>query len=125
MDLSYNVTFHNDCCIFLDKDLGRTIGHAREWNDLYNLEEPSPSTQARNLSHSFMSEFVLSNKVKIFLFHCRLGHLSFRIIKFLFPSLFTKVDVESLHCDVSELAKHKQFPFPLSKKVAHFIHTDV
>jgi transposase InsO family protein len=76
-----------------------------------------------------MSESVLTKKEKIFLFHCRLGHPSFRVIKVLFPSLFTTIDVESLHCDVCEFAKHKRLPFPLNNKRSlspfYLIHSDV
>jgi len=33
-----------------------------------------------------------------------------------FPSLFKNLNVESLHCEVCELAKHKLVPFPISNK---------
>nr|KYP63246.1 Retrovirus-related Pol polyprotein from transposon TNT 1-94 [Cajanus cajan] len=70
-----------------------------------------------------------ANREKVFLHHCRLGHPSFRVIKLLFPSLFSKLDVESLHCEVCELAKHKRVPFPVSNNMSTFpfylIHTDV
>jgi len=32
--------------------------------------------------------------------HCRLGHPSFGVIKLLFPSLYNKLDMESLHYNV-------------------------
>ena len=106
----------------------KTIRSAREKNFLYYLEEPNQCKKV-HLSHSFMSESVLSEKEKIFLFHCRLGHPSFGVIKVLFPSLFNKVDIESLHCDVCEFAKHERSPFSLNNKRSLFpfylIHSDV
>ncbi|KAK2433017.1 putative mitochondrial protein [Trifolium repens] len=125
-DLSCNVIFHNLDCVLQDKISGRTIGHAREWNGLYYLEEPDLSSK-KDLPHSLVS--VLTNKEKILLYHCRLGHPSFEIIKMLFPSFFSKLDVESLHCEVCELAKHKRVSFPMSNKISTFpfylVHTDV
>ena len=47
----------------------------------------------------------------------------------IFPSLFKNLNVESLHCEVCKLAKHKHVPFPISNKMSHFpfslVHTDV
>lgn len=60
-DLSCNVIFQNDCCIFQNKESGMTIGRARERNGLYYLLEPGQSTKV-HLSHSFMSESFLSKK---------------------------------------------------------------
>ena len=58
-----------------------------------------------------------------------MGHASFGYLKKLFPSLFTKCDVSSLHCDVCELEKSHCTSFPLSfnKSLLPFmvIHYDV
>jgi len=42
------------------------------------------------------------------------GHHSFHVIKLLFPSLFTNLNlnIENLHYEVCELAKHKRVSFP-------------
>ena len=99
------------------------IGVTKERNGLYYLETTSKS------SVSFLSEHHLLNKEKIWLHHRRLGHPSFRTLKFLFPSLFNKLDVEGFHCNVCELAKHKHSPFPInnkrSSKPFHLIHSDI
>lgn len=129
-DLSCIVIFHNHHCVFQDKDLGRTIRHVREGNDLYYLEEPNQLVTTKNhLSCSLMSKSHLTSKEKIMFFHCRLGHPSFEVIKFMFPSLFSKVNNETLHCEVCEIAKHKRVPFPLNNKRCtipfHLVHTDV
>lgn len=63
--LSFSVTFHNDCCIFQDKESGKTIGRARERYALYYLEEPDQCTKA-HLSQSFLLESILSKKEKIY-----------------------------------------------------------
>nr|KYP41064.1 Retrovirus-related Pol polyprotein from transposon TNT 1-94 [Cajanus cajan] len=122
-DLSCNVVFYSNSCILQDKNSGRTIGHAREWNGLYYMEDPNLPTK------SLISLSTMTNKEKAQLYHCRLGHPSFRVIKVLFPSLFKNLNVESLHCEVCEFAKHKRVPFPISNKMSSFpfflVHTDV
>ncbi|WVZ24536.1 hypothetical protein V8G54_003080 [Vigna mungo] len=121
-DLSCNV-FYSNTCILQDKNLGRTIGHAREWNDLYYMEDLNLPNK------SLISKSTMTNKEKAQLYHCRLGHPSFQVIKLLFPSLFKNLNVESLHCEVCEFAKHKRVPFPISNKMSPFpfslVHTDV
>ncbi|XP_073219751.1 uncharacterized protein [Cicer arietinum] len=98
-----------------DKNSGRTIGHAREWNGLYYMDDPNLPTKSRSL----ISESTMTNKEKAQLYHCRLGHPSFRVVKVFFPSLFKNLNVESLHCEVC----------PISNKMSHFlfflVHTDV
>lgn len=42
---------------------------------------------------------------EIWVQHQRLGHASFGYMKKLFPSLFGKIDIFSMHCDICELAK--------------------
>ena len=108
------------------------IGLAKEKVDLYRLELQKTPRSSHSLitdSRSLISELAISNKEKIILHHCRLGHPSFRIIKVLFPSLFKTIDVESLHCEVCELAKHKRIPFSISNKRSNYpfylIHTDI
>ena len=89
------------------------------------MEDPNLPTNSRSL----ISESTMTNIEKVQLYHCRLGHPSFRVVKVLFPFLFKNLNVESLHCDVCELAKHKCVPFPISNKMSPFpfvlVHTDV
>ena len=106
------------------------IGRAIERNGLYYLEALGQLNMTKSkLPSSFISEFALSNKEKILLHHCRLGHPSFRVIKILFPSLCKDLDVEKFHCEVCELAKHKRVPFPISYKKSsipfYLIHNDI
>ncbi|RDX74370.1 hypothetical protein CR513_45890, partial [Mucuna pruriens] len=114
----------------LDEDSGRTIGHVREGNDLYYLEELCLSIiENVHPSQSLMSESVSSKREKNFLFHFRLRHPYFETIKVMFPSLFFELNVENFQCDVCEISNHKCIPFPLSNKRSTFpfylIHTDV
>jgi len=124
-DLSCNIVFHNNYCILQDKNSGRTIGHAREWNDLYYMEDPNQPIKSQTL----ISESIMTSKEKAQLYHCRLGHPSLEVVKLIFPSLFKNLDMESLHCEVCELAKHKGVPFPISNKISPspfvLVHTDV
>jgi len=42
-DLSCIVIFDNNSCVFQDKESGRTIGNAREWNGIYYLDNQNSS----------------------------------------------------------------------------------
>ena len=114
-DLSCNV-FYSNYCILQDKNSGRMIGHAREWNGLYYIKDPNMPT----ISHSLIFESTMTSKEKIQLYHCRMGHPSFQVVKAIFPSLFKNLNVGSLHCEVCELAKHKRVSFPISNKMSSF-----
>ncbi|CAJ2627685.1 unnamed protein product [Trifolium pratense] len=128
-NLSCNAIFYDNACVFQDKHSGRTIGNAREWNGLYYLDNQNLPPNPLNNSNSLFSESIKTNRDKVFLYHCRLGHPSFRVMKQIFPSFFKNLDVESLCCEVCELAKHKRASFPVSNKVStspfYLIHTDV
>jgi len=57
-DLSCIAIFDNNMCVLHDKDLGRTIEHAKEWNDHYYVENPKFSTR----SHSLVIKFAMIDK---------------------------------------------------------------
>ena len=71
----------------------------------------------------------MSNKNKILLYHHRLGHPSFNVLKLMFSSLFKGFDLEYFHCNDSEFAKHKCASFQKSntKTLNPFslIHSDI
>ena len=108
-----------------DKNSGRMIGYAKEWNGLYYIKDPNMPTR----SHSLISESTMTSKEKIRLYHFQMGHPLFQVAKVIFPSLFKNLNVGSLHCEVCELAKHKLVSFPISNKMSSFpfslVHTDV
>lgn len=80
-DLSYSVTFHNDCCIFQDKESLDVLEKGVAFTILKNQVSVQKSTC---LTHLCQSQHSLKRKKN--LFHCRLGHPSFGVIKVLFPS---------------------------------------
>ena len=71
---------------------GRRIGHAKERNGLYHLEFSQKTIN--DLSLSFLSS---SNKDTIWLYHLRLGHPSFRVLKVMFPYLFQGSDISKFY----------------------------
>ena len=123
-DLKCYVVFFPSYCVFQDQVSRRRIGLAKERNGLYHLE---PSQKIR--SHLPLSFLSSSNKDTIWLYHLRLGHPSFRVLKVMFPKLFQGLDISEFHCDICELAKHTRVSFPISNKRSshpfHLIHSDI
>ena len=121
-DLGCNVIFYPTHYVLQDQHLGKIIGLATIWNGLHYLETPSKSFVSLLYDHHLLIE-------KIWLHHHRLGHPSFRTLKILFPSLFRKLDVESIHSEVCKLAKHKRSTFSINNKRSlepfHLIHSDI
>ena len=97
--------------------MGKTIGHTREKDGLCYLELSFGQNRTKNqVSLSFIFEISSAIKDKIWLHHCHLGHPLFGILKIMYPLLFKGINVEKLHCDVCELAKHHRASFPISNK---------
>ena len=126
-DLQCHVTFFPSYCMFQDQHMGKMIGHAKEHDGLYYLDTRSGCGGGVSLSN--FSASLSSNKAKLWLLHCRLGHPSFSVLKVMFPSLFDNLKPEMLHCEVCQLAKHHRVSYPLSNNKTSFpfqlIHTDV
>jgi len=106
------------------------IGHARKKDGLYYLELLFDQNRTENrLPLSFLYEIPSAKRDKIWLHNYRLGHLSISTLKIMLPLLFKEIDVEKLHCDVCELAKHRRASFPISNKRASIpfalIHSDI
>ena len=93
-------------------------------NGLYHLELSQKNSN--NLPLSFPSS---SNKDIIWLYHLRLGHPSFRVLKVIFPYLFQGSDIYEFHHDTCESAKHTRVSFPISNKRSshhfHLIHSGI
>ena len=90
------------------------IGYGIKQGKLYYLDlQSKDSNKLQQALMTYGSEGE-KKKFEILLWHRRLGHASFGYLKKLFPSLFTKCDVSSLHCDVCELEKSHRTSFPLS-----------
>ena len=110
-DLKCYVIFFPSYYVFQEQGLWRRIGLAKERSGLYHLE--SSQKTSNNLSLSFLSSL---NKDIIWLYHLRLGHPSFRVLKVKFPHLFQGLDIYEFHCETCELAKHTRVSFPISNK---------
>lgn len=78
------------------------------------------------MSKSFLNS---SNKDTIWLYHLRLGHPSFRVLRFMLPHLFQGLDISEFHCDICELTKRTRVSFPISNKRRsrpfNLIHNDI
>lgn len=81
------------------------------------------------LQYTCFEYISVSNDKDISLWHFRLGHPSFRYLKFLFPKLFINEDSSTFQCEVCELTKHHHSSFPSQpyKPSTSFpiIHSDV
>lgn len=88
----------------------KRIGHAREKDGLYYLEE-SNGQNKKGLSLSLFSKSSLSNKDKIRLYHYYLGHPLFSVLEIMFPLLFKETSVDCFHYTICELAKHRHISF--------------
>ena len=123
-DLICYAIFSPSYYVFQEQGSGKRIGLAKEMNSLYHLELSQQTSN--NLPLSFLSS---SNKDTIWLYHLRLGHLSFRVLEVMFPYLFQGSDISKFHCETYELAKHICVYFPIINKRSshpfHLIHSDI
>ena len=72
-------------------------------------------TDTEKLSPALVADSsIKKRKSEIWLWHRRLGHMSFGYLKKIFPSLFLKYDVCNFKCDVCELSKSHRITFPMS-----------
>ncbi|RDX81891.1 hypothetical protein CR513_37383, partial [Mucuna pruriens] len=103
-DWNCAVTFFHYHCVIQELITGRTIGIGNNTNK----EELSSSQRATSKT------WVAS---QIWLYHKRLGHPPFGLLKTMFPHLFTKESVESFKCDICQFSKHHRATFsPSSNK---------
>ena len=110
--LSCVVIFWPDHCVFKDIQTKQTIGYGIRRGNLYYLE--MSSTNTGKLSPALVADSsIKKGKSEIWLWHRRLGHVSFGYLKKLFPSLFLKFDVCNFKCDVCELSKNHRTTFTL------------
>ena len=110
--------------------MGTMIKLAKEKNGFYFVKEPNGKNNTKGpIPLSLLFESSLSNKNRIWLYHFRLSHPSFSILKVMFLSLFKGFDLVQFHCDVFELEKHKCASLLISNTRASMsftlIHSDV
>ncbi|KAL0545260.1 hypothetical protein IC582_020410 [Cucumis melo] len=95
---------------FQGLSLGRTIGTVRHSKRFYILDD---DTSCSSLSRiSLLSSYFSTSEQDCMLWHFRLGHANFTYMQYLFPHLFSKLDVSFLSCDVCIQAKQHRVSFP-------------
>ena len=125
-ELHCKVTFLPGSLCFRDLSSERTIGTAWHSKGLYILDDDTSSSSISRTS--LPSSYFSSSEHDFMLWHFRLGHPNFTYMKYLFPNLFTKIDVSSLSCDVCIRVKHRvSFSSQPYKPTQPFtlIHSDV
>lgn len=107
--------------------MGKMIGHASEKEGLYFLE--AESNKYDSIPLSYLLEEHTTKKTQVWLSYFCLGHPSFSLLNKMFPTIFGKLEIQSLHCDVCEFVKHHRVSFPLRNKKCSIpfspIHTDI
>jgi GAG-pre-integrase domain len=51
-------------------------------------------------------------ELELFLLHCRLDHIPFRMLGKLYPKLYSRYNKAKLVCDACEFAKHTRTTYP-------------
>ena len=105
------VTFYPTHCIFQDLAPGKRIGSVKGREGLYYL-----NPKASKSNQAYVSKAAEEKEREIWLLHFRYGNLNFISIKTIFPDLFFNVDLSKFQCQICELSKNHQVPFPLSNK---------
>ena len=126
-DLNCSVTFFPSYCVFQDLLTKQKIGSGSEKNGLYFLDLALNKQGQSSVAHH--STVPTKATEEIWLWHQRLGHPSFYLLQFLFPSLLSSNRISSFKCENCELGKHHRVSFPISfnKSTTPFsiIHSDV
>ena len=91
-DLKCSVIFFSTHCVFQDLAMGRTIGTVKEQGGLYCFNNlGSKDSLSAQTSTTCLQSCTIFESSQIWLLHRRLGHPSFPVLKFMFPSLFSRV----------------------------------
>ncbi|PRQ26842.1 putative RNA-directed DNA polymerase [Rosa chinensis] len=126
------VTFYPSFCVFQDILTRRILGYDVRRGKLYYLDLTETGEKHKHLlgqGQANQINGVENAKEAVWLWHRRLGHLSFSYLKKLQPHLFSVVSDSDFHCDICELAKshHISYSPSLHKSPVLFmkIHSDV
>jgi histone deacetylase 1/2 len=127
MILACIVTFWPSFCVFQDILTRRILGYGVRRGKLYYLDLTDSGTH--KLSQANQTGGLENAKATVWLWHRRLGHLSFSYLRKLQPHLFSVVSDSDFHCDVCELAKSHRISYSpsLNKSTIPFmkVHSDV
>ena len=128
-DQNCQANFFPSRCEFQDLISRKMIGSARQSEGLYFFEDGSNLRQQSQSLSTCLESMSVSSDNDIMLWHFRLGHPSFRYLKYLFPKLFMNKDPSFFKCEICELAKHHRVAFPSQpykpSKPFSIIHSDV
>lgn len=117
----YVIFWPNDC-VFQDIVTHLILGYGTRWGRLYYLEE-------NHRSQALKTGIRQANKSVAWMWHRRLGHLSFTYLRMLKPNLFLNVMENEFKCEVCELAKSKRISYIPSNSKTNVpfmvIHSDV
>ena len=120
------VCFSEADCFLQDLTSLQKIGLAEEENGLYLVKK---NKEKQRLSFSFHGIKQKGDPPDMWLWHRRLGHPSFEILRKVFPNLVSPSNVTKLHCDVCEIAKHHRVSYPSSENKTtlpfSIVHSDV
>ncbi|PRQ37607.1 putative RNA-directed DNA polymerase [Rosa chinensis] len=124
------VTFYPSFCVFQDILTRRILGYGVRRGKLYYLDLTETGENHKHLlGQANQINGVENAKEAVWLWHRRLGHLSFSYLKKLQPHLFSVVSDLDFHCDICELAKSHRISYSpsLHKSPVPFmkIHSDV
>lgn len=125
--LACTVTFWPSYCVFQDIVTRKILGYGIRQGKLYYLDLTEGGGAKFNQANQVSSED--RARTIIWLWHRRLGHLSFGYLKKLQPHLFSSFNDLDFHCNTCELAKNHRVPYlpSLNKSSEPFavIHSDV
>ena len=125
--LTCTVTFLPSFCVFQDILTQKILGYGVRRGKLYYLE--LPENGGSKISQANQTNSKDKARATIWLWHRRLGHLSFGYLKKLQPQLFSGLNDREFHCDTCELAKCHIISYSpsLNKSSEPFevIHSDV
>ncbi|PRQ35290.1 putative RNA-directed DNA polymerase [Rosa chinensis] len=124
------VTFYPSFCVFQNILTRRILGYGVRRGKLYYLDLTETGKKQKHLlGQANQINGVENAKEAVWLWHRRLGHLSFRYLKKLQPHLFSVVSDLDFRCDICELAKSHRISYSpsLNKSPVPFmkIHSDV
>lgn len=125
--LNCTVTFWPSFCIFQDILTRKTLGYGVRRGKLYYLDLTKDGEKQIGQLH--LMEGDTKARDKAWLWHRRLGHLSFGYLRKLKPYLFSNLDESIFQWDTCELAKNHRVSFSpsMNKSDEPFsvIHYDV
>ena len=129
-NLHCRIVFDDDDCCFIDKISGKEIGRFKAQDGLFRILlsggilQHGPANRSSSASISSSVSFI-----KLFQKHCQLGHLSIKILRFMFPNLCQGLDKNTPFCEACQLAKQKRISFPFvgnrSNTPLFRIHLDI